>query len=119
MIALAKKIMAAQAPQITSMNAWFAAWKVNPAGHQGEGSTLMPGMSSAADSAKFQALKGAALYRLFLTLMIAHHQGAREMATTEVDQGLDPPATALARSILASQSANMTTIITLLGTLPN
>jgi uncharacterized protein (DUF305 family) len=118
-IALARKIMAAQAPEITAMNAWLTAWKVNPAGHQGEGSMLMPGMMSAADAARFRALKGPALDRSFLTLMIAHHQGALTMAATELNQGMDPRATALARSITGSQAAEMTTMKTLLNTPPS
>jgi uncharacterized protein (DUF305 family) len=117
--ALARKIMAAQAPEITAMNAWLTAWKVNPAGHQGEGSTVMPGMMSAADAAKFRALKGPALDRSFLTLMIAHHQGALSMAATEANHGMDPQATALARSITASQTAEIAAMKALLTALPN
>lgn len=118
-IALAKKIMAAQAPEITAMNARLTAWNVNPAGHQGEGLLLMPGMMSAADATTFRALKGPALDKSFLTLMIAHHQGALTMAATEVNHGMDPRATALARSITASQTAEITVMKALLDTLPN
>jgi uncharacterized protein (DUF305 family) len=41
------------------------------------------------------------------------------LAATEVNQGMDPRAAALARSITASQTAEITVMKALLTTLPN
>jgi uncharacterized protein (DUF305 family) len=116
--ALAKKIMAAQEPEITTMNTWLTAWKVAPSGHQGHGSMTMPGMMSDTDMAKFRTLKGAALDRSFLTLMITHHEGALQMAKAELSQGVNAQAKALAHTITTSQSAEIVTMKAMLAALP-
>jgi uncharacterized protein (DUF305 family) len=51
---------------------------------------MMPGMLTAAELAQLQAARGAAFDRLFLTLMIKHHEGALTM----VDQLLASPGAA-------------------------
>ncbi len=48
--------------------------------------------------------------KLFLQLMIVHHQGALEMAQTELDQGNNPDALQLAGSIQSSQTAEIDTM---------
>jgi uncharacterized protein (DUF305 family) len=48
-------------------------------------------------------------------MMIPHHQGAVEMARTEVEEGEYPPAVGLARSIMASQTAEIATMREMLG----
>lgn len=113
-IALAKKIQTAQQPEIDLMNGFLKTWGIAPAGHQGEGSMSMPGMMTAAQSAAFFKLKGTELDKTFLTLMIAHHQGALEMSKTELTQGINPQAKALAQSITTSQTAEIATLKQLL-----
>lgn len=73
----------------------------------------MPGMSghgmmSAEDMAALEAAQGTEASRLFLTQMIAHHEGAVTMAQQEVDGGQDPAAVALARSIIDTQQREIT-----------
>ncbi|MET4430192.1 DUF305 domain-containing protein [Mycolicibacterium sp. 624] len=75
----------------------------------------MPGMSghgmmSAADMAALEAAQGTEASRLFLTQMIAHHEGAVTMAQQEVDGGQDPAAVALARAIIDTQQREITTM---------
>jgi uncharacterized protein (DUF305 family) len=105
---LARKIMAAQEPEIRT-------WGIAPAGHQGHGSMSMPGMMSDADMATFRSLRGAALDKSFLSLMIAHHEGALEMSKTELAQGSNLQAKALAQSIMASQTVEIATMKKLLA----
>ena len=50
----------------------------------------MVGMASPADMARLATLKGADFDRLFLTLMIAHHDGALKMVDALV-KGLAAP----------------------------
>jgi uncharacterized protein (DUF305 family) len=117
---LAKKIMAAQEPEIVQMNGMLTKWGVAPAGHQGHGSmTSMPGMMSDVDMLKFQKAIGPAVDRMFATMMIAHHQGAVEMANTELAGGVNTAARTLATSIVASQTAEIAKLKVLLASLPS
>ena len=73
----------------------------------------MPGMSghgmmSAQDMAALQDAQGTEASRLFLTQMIEHHEGAVTMAQQEVDNGQNPPAVELARSIIDTQQREIT-----------
>jgi uncharacterized protein (DUF305 family) len=116
--ALAKKIMAAQSPEINQMNGWMTAWGVAPAGHQGNGSMgSMPGMMSDAEMARFQKAKGTQLDRTFLEMMITHHEGAVTMGRTELATGLSTEAKALAQSIVTGQTEEIATMQQLLTTL--
>jgi uncharacterized protein (DUF305 family) len=112
--ALAGRIRAAQGPEIETMTGWLTAWggaaASMPAGeHHGDdaGMESMPGMMSAEEMAGMQAASGAAFDRMFLEMMIRHHQGAVEMARTEQQQGLNPEAKALAATVEKDQTAEI------------
>jgi uncharacterized protein (DUF305 family) len=118
--ALARKIMAAQEPEIVQLNGMLTQWGVAPAGHQGHGSmTSMPGMMSAADMVKFYKATGSALDRMFATMMTAHHRGAIEMANTELAGGVNTAGKTLATSIVTGQTAEITQLTNILATLPS
>lgn len=99
---LARKIKGAQDPEIQTMKGWLSAW-----GKSGGMSHDMPGIMSAEDMKKLEAVKGAAFDKQFAQLMIAHHNGAIEMARTEQSQGSNPEAKALARTIETAQQAEV------------
>ena len=91
-------------------------------GKEGEMSTratgmAMPGMMSDAQMQQLTAATGADFDRLFLELMIVHHQGAIEMADTQIAEGSNPAALALAESIKTSQTAEIAEMQQLLQTL--
>lgn len=73
-IALAKEIKAAQAPEIEEMKSWGGDMMGSHAGHQ------MAGMLSDEELAKLERASGVEFDRLFLAGMIKHHEGAIEMA---------------------------------------
>ena len=75
----------------------------------------MPGMMSSGEMARMMAASGPAFDRLFLTMMIRHHEGAVQMAKTERLHGEYGPARAMARSIIASQTAQIAQMKALLG----
>jgi uncharacterized protein (DUF305 family) len=107
---LAKRIEAAQQPEIDTMSGWLEAWgsamPEDMSGHDmGE---AMPGMMSAADMADLEGLKGSAFDQKFLSMMIAHHEGAITMAETQAADGMDPAAIALAKTIITAQAAEIT-----------
>ncbi|NLG55438.1 MAG: DUF305 domain-containing protein [Rhodococcus sp.] len=72
-----------------------------PSGHD------MPGMLSDEDLQELRDAEGVDASRLFLTQMIAHHEGAVEMAQTEIQDGQNPDAVEMARSIVSSQQAEI------------
>ncbi|MFI7545161.1 DUF305 domain-containing protein [Actinoplanes sp. NPDC049599] len=114
---LAAKIRAAQQPEIDTMNQWLTAWgKPTAAPDMGHG-TSTHGMMSDADLAKIMDAKGATFDKQFLTMMIAHHEGAITMADDETATGASADAKALAAKIIADQQAEITTMQGLLGKL--
>ncbi|MEU1673088.1 DUF305 domain-containing protein [Streptomyces roseifaciens] len=117
--ALAEKIKKAQAPEIDTMTAWLNAWgEPVPRGLSGTGHgspTGMPGMMTDRQMDDLRGTTGSPFDRMFLTMMIAHHQGAIDMAGTEKKQGQYGPAEQLADSIITSQTAEIAQMRTMLG----
>ncbi|MDX3106687.1 DUF305 domain-containing protein [Nonomuraea angiospora] len=106
---LAAKIKAAQDPEIQTMKGWLTAWgKPMPSEGMDHGMGHdMPGMMSEEDMKKLEAAKGGAFDRQFAELMIAHHNGAIEMARTEQAQGSNAEAKELAKTIETAQQAEV------------
>lgn len=77
----------------------------------------MPGIMSAAEMAKRNASTGTAFDKHFLTQMITHGTGAIAMAKTELTDGQDSEAKALANSTIAGQSMEITEMKSLLTTI--
>jgi uncharacterized protein (DUF305 family) len=114
--ALTEDIHDAQGPEIetmTDLTAWGEPVPETPrdhgnAGHDGtSGMDMsgdeMPGMMSSDELAELEAASDAQFQDMWLTMMIAHHQGAIEMAKTEQTKGTYTPAINLAKSIETSQ----------------
>ncbi|WP_405093251.1 DUF305 domain-containing protein [Micromonospora sp. NBC_01392] len=75
----------------------------------------MPGMMSDVDMARLAASSGRDFDKQFLTMMIAHHEGAITMARTEAAQGANSDAKALAERISTSQRAEIDTMKSILA----
>jgi len=118
---LAGRIKAAQGPEIQQMQGWLGMGGMGSQGQMTSGGVTttmsMPGMMSDADMQQLTAASGTDFDRLFLQQMIVHHQGALEMADTELAQGSNTAALALARSIKTSQTAEITEMQQMLQTL--
>jgi uncharacterized protein (DUF305 family) len=107
---LATRIEKAQDPEIKTITEWLKAWgaETSPsAGHDAHG-TSVPGMMSAEEMDKLKAAKDADFDRMFLEGMIKHHQGAIDMANTELRQGRNADAKKLAQQIIDAQQAEIT-----------
>ncbi|MFG2773044.1 DUF305 domain-containing protein [Streptomyces sp. NPDC048350] len=108
-----KKIVAdvekAQDPEIQTMRSWLKAWgRPESAGRSGHGAGhAMAGMMSERDMKDLESLRGRAFDRKFAELMIAHHEGAVEMAKTEQKDGRDATAKKLADDVVRTQSAEI------------
>ena len=79
---LAKRIDLSQADEIRMMQHWLEARHQQvpePHAHHAAGATLMPGMLNTDEMARLVAARGDAFDRLFLELMIKHHEGALTM----------------------------------------
>ena len=105
---LASRIQGAQDPEIEEMTGWLEGWDEDvPAADSHDASMDMAGMMSADDMAALEAATGAEFDEMFLTMMIEHHEGAVEMANTEVSDGEFPDAVALAEKIISAQEAEI------------
>ncbi|WP_454858483.1 DUF305 domain-containing protein [Promicromonospora soli] len=112
--ALATEIKAAQAPEIEQLGGWLDTWGA-PRTMEGDGHDgMMSGMMSQEDMQALDAATPPESDRLFLEQMIAHHEGAVEMAQTEVDSGSDAAAVEMAQTIIDTQTAEIATMEDLL-----
>jgi uncharacterized protein (DUF305 family) len=68
---------------------------------------LMPGMATPEQVAQLEAATGVDAERIFLTLMIAHHQGALEMSNAVLQRTNAPVVRAFANAVLTSQQSEI------------
>ena len=140
--ALAEQIRDAQAPEIELMTDWLVAWDEpvpatvrdhSLAGHgdhspseamaelegrethEGHDTGSMPGMLTSAQLASLEEASDQEFTALWLELMIAHHEGAVEMARAQQATGTFRPAVELAEEIERSQTVEIETMRGLLG----
>lgn len=130
--ALVDQVQAAQTPEVETMTTWLTDWgKDIPAtsmdhanaGHDmedmddmdGMDGSAMPGMMSGEQMEELEDSSDAEFPRLWMTMMIEHHEGAITMAKAEQADGRFPDAIALAESIAESQAAEIATMEDLLG----
>ncbi|WP_380167877.1 DUF305 domain-containing protein [Jannaschia sp. R86511] len=126
---LTEEISAAQEPEIQTMTAFLDAWGADaPMGDASEmpmddmegmdhstmdaddmaGMEGMSGMMTPQQMADLEAAQGAEFDQMFLTMMIEHHEGAVEMANTQLDEGENPDTRALAEDIITAQESEIT-----------
>ena len=120
---IAQQIRDAQAPEVAQMKAWLKEWGAvaesdsSMDGMEGmDGMDMtggspsesgMNGMMTEDQTKQLSAATGADLDRLYLELMIAHHEGAIEMAQTELKEGNNPAALKLAQGVIDTQQAEI------------
>lgn len=116
-VELAEAIKAAQGPEIEQLQDWLDDWGVDPEERKADGMDHGDGMMTEDDLATLKAAGGAEASKLFLAQMIAHHEGAVEMAQTQIDEGTNPDAVELAQTIINAQTAEIQEMKDLLATL--
>ncbi|WP_328349996.1 DUF305 domain-containing protein [Mycobacterium sp. NBC_00419] len=114
-IALASTISAQQQPEISAMKALLLQWDVDPHKSADHGSMGMSGMVDDATMAKLGTLNGQEFDTLWLQSMISHHQGAIEMANTEIADGKSPDMISMAKNIVSAQQAEIDQMKKMLG----
>jgi uncharacterized protein (DUF305 family) len=117
MATLAGEIQDAQRSQIETMTGWLKAWgepaPMDMGGGMGHGGMSMPGMTGLMTPQQMQRLTTTSSTKfdeLWLQMMVKHHQGAIDMANTELRNGQNSDAKALAQQIIDSQQAQITTM---------
>jgi uncharacterized protein (DUF305 family) len=102
---LAKQIKGAQAPEIINMRGWLAdaGLSEDPGHSMGNG---MGAMLSDSELSALKGSKGKAFDRLFLTGMIAHHEGAIHMVMM-IENSPNSDINKLGQEIIKSQTAEI------------
>jgi uncharacterized protein (DUF305 family) len=117
---LAYDILTTQQAQIGVMMGWLAAWDLpqggdEPAmawmGHEGP----MPGLATDEEIGRLESLPPAEMDRLFLELMIRHHEGGLAMARAAVERADVSYVEDLATGIVNSQQAEIANMQALLA----
>jgi len=117
--ALAEQIRAAQTTEVALMQGFLAEWGVEldpHAGHSGD-HFMGKGMMSDEQLDELESAGGVDFERMWLTMMLEHHQGAVAMANTVLSGGSDPRVRTLAEGIVAAQQAEIAQIEALLASL--
>lgn len=122
---LAEEISAAQGPEIETMTSWLEAWDEEVPDTSGGMGGMdhgdmggdMPGMMTPEDMDNLEAASGTEFDQMFLTMMIAHHEGAIEMAQTQQQDGEFTDAVDLAETIEETQTAEISTMEELLASM--
>lgn len=109
-------VIDAQGPEIERMNAMLETWDEEPIDMEsmdmedmdGSDHGGMSGMMSQKDLTALEEAQGAEASRLYLEQMITHHEGAVEMAQSQIDKGQNPQALRLAEQVIDAQEAEIT-----------
>ena len=131
LLTLSYDIATSQSQQAGQMFGWLSVWGLPPAspepamtwmtrpasdrsmdGHDGDATAhipgeRMPGLATSEQLAELRATDGEAADDLFLTLMIAHHEGGVGMAEALLERSDNSVATGLARAIVNSQQGEI------------
>jgi uncharacterized protein (DUF305 family) len=110
---LAGRVQKAQDPEIQQLTDMLKKWGSAPTTAPGMPATDhsshgMGGMMTAEDMAQLAKGKSTEFDRMWMQMMIAHHDGAIEMARTELAKGTSTEAKALAQKIIDAQQAEIT-----------
>ncbi|MFD3533468.1 DUF305 domain-containing protein [Streptomyces sp. NPDC058664] len=103
---VAERIAAAQQPEIGAMEGWL---KNNggPREQSGHDHHSMPGMATEAQLKELGKARGEAFDKLFLQLMITHHEGAVTMAAEVLSEGNNVLVEEMANDVIAQQTSEI------------
>lgn len=116
---LSSDIQFAQQPEIDLMTSWLETWGEDLPSSDDDmgGMDHSSGHTGMADDEQMQQLEdaGADFDRMFLEMMIEHHQGAITMSEEQQANGLNKDALELAGTIIADQTEEIATMEQLLA----
>lgn len=107
---LANRIKAGQNPEIKLLTGLLKGWNKPVAMDTSGGHDMssMSGMMTADDMKKLGTMKGAEFDKMWAAMMIEHHKGAIDMATTVKAGGSNAEILALAEKVITAQAAEIT-----------
>jgi uncharacterized protein (DUF305 family) len=114
-IALATQIKGAQDPEISQMKNLLTTWGMPTDMGSMDHSSMMDGMLSLEEMNTLGQLKGAEFDKAWAKGMIAHHEGAIEMANDVLANGKNSEILALANAVVSGQSTEIETLKPLAG----
>ena len=114
-IALATQIKGAQDPEISQMKNLLTTWGMPTKMGSMDHSSMMDGMLSLEEMDTLGQLKGAEFDKAWAKGMIAHHEGAIEMANDVLANGKNSEILALANAVVSGQSTEIETLKPLAG----
>ncbi|MET4427049.1 uncharacterized protein (DUF305 family) [Mycolicibacterium sp. 624] len=121
LVELAAAISGAQKPEMEALKVFLVQWRggesteSSPDPHAGHDMGSMDGMVDGPTMAKLETLRGAEFDTLWLQSMIGHHEGAITMANTEIADGANTDAKALAKQIVTAQQTEIDQMKQMLG----
>jgi uncharacterized protein (DUF305 family) len=107
---LADSVESSQGQEITQLRGWLSSWgkpETPPEGHGGHAATEMPGMMSEADMSRLMEATGGEFDLMLVEMMADHHQGAIDMANTELKEGSLAEVKQLAQQVIDTQQAEI------------
>lgn len=107
---LAQKITTEQQPEIDTLGGWLTAWgqpTAQPSGHNMPGMGAMPGMMTDAQMRQLKGASGTGFDRMFARMMIAHHNGAIQMAQQVQASTSNADVKAFAQQVVSAQQAEV------------
>jgi uncharacterized protein (DUF305 family) len=112
---LAEQIKAAQDPEIQVMSEWLQEWGApmemgDDHGSHDMGGLTMSGMMTDEEMQALADATGTDFDRMWLQMMIAHHEGAVAMADQVRTESSNPDVTALAEAVISGQTAEIDTM---------
>jgi uncharacterized protein (DUF305 family) len=117
---LAKRIQAAQDPEISRMKQWLKDWgePMSSSGGMSSNGGMADhgsgtGMMSEAEMNTLMGTKGSKFHMMFLEMMTTHHRGAIDTAKTELTDGKSADAKKLAQDIIDAQTKEIAEMKTL------
>jgi uncharacterized protein (DUF305 family) len=100
---LAGDIQRTQAPEIAKLRAWLERWGKTEMPGMDHSQTQMPGMMGEEEIIELMGYTDTRFDLAFIDMMQRHHQGAVEMARTELRDGSRPEVKTLAQQVIDAQ----------------
>ncbi|NUR24798.1 MAG: DUF305 domain-containing protein [Catenulispora sp.] len=104
---LAAEFGVARAAEVKLMSAWLTGWGVEIPKQSHDHEVSLPGVMTEDEWSEVGRAEGLAFDRLWLQMMIRHHQGAVTIAKAEEKAGQNPAAIALAKKLQVQQTAEV------------
>jgi uncharacterized protein (DUF305 family) len=115
---LARRIQAAQDPEIVAMRAILSRWGIEEdehAMHHSPDDAAMMGMLTDGQMGELEVMSGADFDQRWIQLMIMHHEGAVSMAEAVLAGGVDEEVRAIAAGVKSVQLAEIAELRALLN----